>query len=188
MVKIPKDIISNWIEEMFTEFKFYAQAKFGPRDTEDKLNSTIVYMLENKERLAKKFYEKPNPKSYFIGYFKTAMTSRHIDALRKEKRITSYDTTNDNEDYEMSMEEYMASSKSEFSQDDHLSLMQALSQLNSMCRELVALKAPRSYTDVEIADLLAIPVGTVASRHNRCIKKLKNIFFGKVNIKNNGEI
>lgn len=182
MVKIPKDIISNWIEEMFTEFKIYAQAKFGPRDTEDKLNSTIVYMLENKERLTKKFYEKSNPKSYFIGYFKTAMTSRHIDALRKEKRITSFDTTNNDKDYEMSMEEYVANSVSEFSQDDHISLMQSLSHLNSMCRELIQLKAPKTYTDAEIAEFLAIPVGTVASRHNRCIKKLKNVFFGKESI------
>lgn len=63
-------------------------------------------------------------------------------------------------------------------QSEHLDLERALAQLETTEAAVITLNLSMGYSHSEISEILGVPLGTVKSRINRSLKKLKNLMTG----------
>ena len=85
---------------MYKDLARYADATAGPDISNEVLNSSLEYIIKNKERLD----EHIEDKQHFISYCKLKIKNQLIDYYRKEKNIESIYRENDEGDLEMKEE------------------------------------------------------------------------------------
>jgi RNA polymerase sigma-70 factor (ECF subfamily) len=104
---------------------------------------------------------------------------RRISALKREasKDCISMHETNDEGELKMELVDNKPSTVEELQRSEVAELLKsALNSIGDKCRQILRLKYYESYEYDEIAALLRIPLGTVASRLKRCLVELKDIY------------
>ena len=132
------------------------------------LNSSLEYIIKNKERLD----EHIENKQHFMSYCKLKIKNQLIDYYRKEKNIESIYRENDEGDLEMKEELFYDNTKKSFkSHDNIMDLNKALSKLSSKCRELLLLWG-EGYSEKELSVKYGKTASTIGVQTHRCLKKL----------------
>lgn len=177
MVDINNKILL-WIEEIYKDLKRYAITRGGPDICDEVLNNSILYVIKNKDRLS----EHIEDKKHLMNYLKLKTKNEIIGYYRREKNDVSLYREDDEGNFEIREDIYFENTQKEFGQDEYIDLNKCMSKLSSMCRELLTMKSER-YTDSEISNILGVAIGTVGSRHTRCMQKLRELYFGNTEVK-----
>jgi RNA polymerase sigma factor (sigma-70 family) len=166
--------INQWITQMYKDLARYADATAGPDISSEVLNSSLEYIIKNKERLD----EHIEDKQHFMSYCKLKIKNQLIDYYRKEKNIESIYRENDEGDLEMKEELFYDNTKKSFtSHDNIMDLNKALSKLSSKCRELLLLWG-EGYSEKELSVKYGKTASTIGVQTHRCLKKLIPLFKG----------
>lgn len=86
--------------------------------------------------------------------------------------------------------EYVPQDWEKLLSDDELSLEESyaiktcLTQLSREEREIVVMHTVAGFMHKEIAKIMSLPLGTVLSKYNRAIKKLRVIYEGRIDDEN----
>ena len=136
---------------------------------EDVVSETIIYFMNR----WKKYEYHPRAIPIAIQKYK----SLHIDIYRKDKKSVSIDYKKDEEEGYLprSLENIEGLPLEEVEKNEAVrSVKRAMSQMDEKCREILCYVADY-YSEKEIAEMLDIPLGTVASRKSNCLKKMVEI-------------
>ena len=136
---------------------------------EDVVSETIIYFMNR----WKKYEYHPRAIPIAIQKYK----SLHIDIYRKDKKNVSIDYRKDEEEGYLpkSLEHLQGLPLEEVEKNEAVrNVKRAMSQMDDKCREILCYVADY-YTEKEIAEMLDIPLGTVASRKSNCLKKMAEI-------------
>lgn len=130
---------------------------------------SVCDVVQDTAMIAYKNFEKLRDKGKFNSWITAILVNRCREILRKNKRVIL-------EEYNENIIHFV--NKDNGSNpwkriDDKLDLLNVLSKLDDKYREVISLKYLGDYTISEIAAVLEIPEGTVKSRLNFGIKKLK---------------
>jgi RNA polymerase sigma-70 factor (ECF subfamily) len=129
--------------------------------------------------IAYKSFDKLKDKDKFNSWITTILVNRCRDILRRNKKINlqEYD------EKVLDINTIKANVKSEYSKlEDKLFVIQLLDSIDKKYREVISLKYLGDYTIEEISVVLDIPQGTVKSRLNTGIKKLRTLMEVKDNV------
>jgi RNA polymerase sigma-70 factor (ECF subfamily) len=129
--------------------------------------------------IAYKGFDKLKDKDKFNSWITTILVNRCRDILRRNKKINlqEYD------EKILDINTIKANVKSEYSKlEDKLFVIQLLDSIDKKYREVISLKYLGDYTIEEISVILDIPQGTVKSRLNTGIKKLRTLMEVKDNV------
>lgn len=121
-------------------------------DSMDCVQETLLKGLKN--------YHKLKNKKYFDTWIIRILINTCIDYINKNKSTVQLNE-------EMTREEIQEN------YDETIDLINAIGELNSEQRELIFLKYFKGYSNFEIAREMNIKEGTVKSRINRVLKKLR---------------
>lgn len=122
--------------------------------------------------IAYRSYSKLRDKSKFNSWITTILVNRCREMLRKSK----WNNTQEYDEKILDNITFKANIKSDYSKvEDKLFVLQFLEALNAKYREVITLKYLGDYTIEEISGILDIPQGTVKSRLNTGIKKLRTL-------------
>jgi RNA polymerase sigma-70 factor (ECF subfamily) len=122
--------------------------------------------------IAYKAYSKLRDKDKFNSWITTILVNRCREILRKSKKnnIQQYD------EKILDIHIFKADTKSEYSKvEDRLFVIRLLEVLDQKHRDVITLKYFGDYTIEEISTILDIPQGTVKSRLNTGIKRLRTL-------------
>jgi RNA polymerase sigma-70 factor (ECF subfamily) len=122
--------------------------------------------------IAYKAFSKLRDKEKFNSWITTILVNRCREVLRKNKKsnLQQYD------EKILDINTFKADVKSEYSKvEDKLFILQFLEALDDKHREVITLKYLGDYTIEEISTVLDIPQGTVKSRLNTGIKRLRTL-------------
>lgn len=136
---------------------------------EDVVSETIIYFMNR----WKKYEYHPRAIPIAIQKYK----SLHIDIYRKDKKNVSIDYKKDEEEGYLprSLEHMEGQPLEEVEKNEAVrNVKRAMSQMDEKCREILCYVADY-YSEKEIAEMLEIPLGTVASRKSNCLKKMAEI-------------
>ena len=134
------------------------------------LNRAVIRAIEKKHTFDGEF---------FNAWVKKIMTNIAIDIDRKNRRTINKNTSisNKNEIAKKSKLETNEKVESEQKEEQIYQLVASIRKLNKNCQEI--LREYLSGSDVssqkDLAKSLGIPMGTVSSRFQRCLIRLKNI-------------
>jgi RNA polymerase sigma-70 factor, ECF subfamily len=118
----------------------------------------------------------------FKSWITSILVNRCRDILRREKRI-EYEELKDEVIDISRFQSVQRSVKDDYSRvEERLDILSLLGELDDKYREVIRLKYLGDYTIQEIARTLDIPEGTVKSRLNFGIKKLKSLMEVKGNV------
>lgn len=130
-------------------------------DTLDTLQDMIVILYENISKLKKE--------ESFYSWSKTILANSCKNKLRNKNKLLSLDYINEESDDEVYIES-----------EEKIVLEKHLSKLNEKHQEVIRL---RYYLDLDyetISEVLKIPLGTVKSRLNMGLKRLKESLGGEI--------
>jgi RNA polymerase sigma-70 factor, ECF subfamily len=132
--------------------------------------------------IAYKKFDNLREKEKFNSWITTILVNRCRDILRREKRI-EYEELQD-EVIDISKYQFIQGrGKDEYSRvEEKLDMINLLQKLDYKYSEVIRLKYLGDYTIEEISKILDIPQGTVKSRLNFGIKKLKVLMEVKDNV------
>ena len=136
---------------------------------EDVVSETVIYFMNR----WKKYEYHPRAIPIAIQKYK----SLHIDIYRKDKKNVSIDYKKDEEEGYLprSLEHMEGQPLEEVEKNEAVrNVKRAMSQMDEKCREILCYVADY-YSEKEIAEMLEIPLGTVASRKSNCLKKMAEI-------------
>lgn len=136
---------------------------------EDVVSETIIYFMNR----WKKYEYHPRTIPIAIQKYK----SLHIDIYRKDKKSVPIDYKKDEEEGYLprALEHIEGLPLEEVEKNEAVrNVKRAMSQMDEKCREILCYVADY-YSEKEIAEMLEIPLGTVASRKSNCIKKMAEI-------------
>ena len=136
---------------------------------EDVVSETIIYFMNR----WKKYEYHPRAIPIAIQKYK----SLHIDIYRKDKKNVQIDYQKDEEEGYLpkSLEHLQGLPLEEVEKNEAVrNVKKAMSQMDEKCREILCYVVDY-YTEKEIAEMLDIPLGTVASRKSNCLKKMAEI-------------
>ena len=136
---------------------------------EDVVSETIIYFMNR----WKKYEYHPRAIPIAIQKYK----SLHIDIYRKDKKNVPIDYKKDEDEGYLpkSLEHLQGLPLEEVEKNEAVrNVKRAMSQMDDKCREILCYVADY-YTEKEIAEMLDIPLGTVASRKSNCLKKMAEI-------------
>jgi len=131
-------------------------------DALDALQDMIILLYQNISKLKKE--------NSFYSWSKTILVNCCKNKLRKENKTTSL---------EQAAEEFIEHAYSE--SEDRIVLEKHLSGLSEIHQEVIRLKYFLDLDYQTIAEILKIPIGTVKSRLNNGLNKLKDSFGGEMN-------
>ena len=143
---------------------------------------SIVYqIIQNKEnaeditsefflRLWEKAGQYKTGKVGHRGYLATIARNMSIDFLRKHGREQLLEMQEEDEEHEAIADKGMSVEQEVI---EELSMKEALGKLEIKEREIVHLKVMGELTFQEIADIHAIPLGTVTWKYQNALKKLR---------------
>ena len=177
MVKVNSKIL-EWIEEIYKDLERYTIARAGPDICDEVLNNSILYVVKNKDRIS----EHIEDKKHLMNYLKLKTKNEIISYYRKEKNNESIFREDDEGNFEMREDLYLQNTQISFSQDEYIDLKKCMSKLTSVCRELLSMKSEGG-TDKEISNILGVAIGTVGSRHTRCMQKLRELYLLNTGVK-----
>lgn len=162
--KEEKEHFQELIEPRLPVLYRIAYSYFKDKDsTSDAVQDAVLTAYKNFENL--------RDKDKFNSWLTTILVNRCRDILRKNKKV-AFEEYNENViDLTNAREVHSSSSKLE----DKLDLLNVLHKLDDKYREVISLKYFGDYTIAEIAKVLDIPEGTVKSRLNFGIRKLKTL-------------
>ena len=136
---------------------------------EDVVSETIIYFMNR----WKKYEYHPRAIPIAIQKYK----SLHIDIYRKDKKNVPIDYRKDEDEGYLpkSLEHLQGLPLEEVEKNEAVrNVKRAMSQMDDKCREILCYVADY-YSEKEIAEMLDIPLGTVASRKSNCLKKMAEI-------------
>ena len=136
---------------------------------EDVVSETIIYFMNRWNK-----YEY-HPRAIPIAIQK--YKSLHIDIYRKDKKNVSIDYRKEEDEGYLpkSLEHLQGLPLEEVEKNEAVrNVKRAMSQMDEKCREILCYVADY-FTEKEIAEMLDIPLGTVASRKSNCLKKMAEI-------------
>ena len=136
---------------------------------EDVVSETIIYFMNR----WKKYEYHPRAIPIAIQKYK----SLHIDIYRKDKKNVPIDYRKDEDEGYLpkSLEHLQGLPLEEVENNEAVrNVKRAMSQMDDKCREILCYVADY-YSEKEIAEMLDIPLGTVASRKSNCLKKMAEI-------------
>ena len=163
--------IIHWIEEIYSELRVYAHAKIGPDLGDQVLSNAIEYVLKNKDRLEQEIENK----EHLSNYIKWKTKNESISHYRKQKKMDQFvDINSDTYEFEISADAYLENNKN-FLPDEYLDLKKAMSKLDSACRELLTMKYIEGNSEIKLARMYNIAIGTVGSRTTRCMQKMREL-------------
>ena len=138
-----------------------------------KNEQTASDALQDSVFIAFKSMDKLKDKTKFDCWVTTILVNRCREIIRKNKRM-SYEELNDNV---VSLDNALwKRNESDYSMVDiKLDVVNLLNKLDEKYREVIRLKYLGDYTLNEIAIVLNIPLGTVKSRLNTGITKLREL-------------
>jgi len=110
-----------------------------------------------------------DPKRSLVAWLTTIARNAALDIYRRERRQRSHS------DLESAEGELITLPPSDEQLSDVLAVRNALEELPDADRELIRLQHYQELTHAEIADHLAIPVGTVKSRSFRAHRRLEGL-------------
>jgi len=150
---------------MTKQADYYKLAYLYMRNKEDALDALqdmIIILYQNISRLR-------NPESFY-SWSKTILVNCCKNKLRHRKKTTSLD---------QAAEEFVEGVYNE--SEDRIVLEKHLSGLSEIHQEVIRLRCFLDMDYQTISEILKIPVGTVKSRLNIGMKKLKDSFGGEIN-------
>jgi RNA polymerase sigma-70 factor (ECF subfamily) len=163
--KLEKNEFDLLIQQRMETLYRIAYSYFRDKDKAcDAVQDTIL--------IAYKSYSKLRDKGKFNSWIATILINRCREISRKNKRsnIQEYD------EKILDINTFKANIKSEYSKvEDKILVLQFLEALDKKYREVISLKYLGDYTIEEISVVLDIPQGTVKSRLNTGIKKLRTL-------------
>jgi RNA polymerase sigma factor (sigma-70 family) len=168
----------EWIEEIYKDLERYSMSIAGPDICDEILNNSLLYVIKHKDRLSEHIEDKKHLKNYLKLKTKMELNTYY----RNKKNIESIFREDDEGNFEIRDEIFYENTQKEFGQEEYIDLNKCMSKLSAMCRELLTMKSER-YTDSEISNILGVAIGTVGSRHTRCMQKLRELYFGNTEVK-----
>jgi RNA polymerase sigma-70 factor, ECF subfamily len=162
--KEEKEYFQNLMEPRLPVLYRIAYSYFKDKDSaSDAVQDAVLKAYKN--------FEKLRDKDKFNPWLTTILVNRCREVLRKDKKVIFEEYSENIIDFANAREAYSSSSKLE----DKLDLLNVLHKLDDKYREVISLKYFGDYTISEIAKVLDIPEGTVKSRLNFGIRKLKTL-------------
>lgn len=119
--------------------------------------------------IAYKNFAKLRDKDKFNPWITTILVNRCREVIRKNKKVIFEEYSENIIDFHRGRQTVNGSSKLE----EKLDLLDILHKLDDKYKDVIRLKYFGNYTISEIAIILSIPEGTVKSRINFAIRKLK---------------
>ena len=138
-----------------------------------KNEQTASDVLQDSVLIAFKSINKLKDKSKFDCWITTILVNRCREIIRKNKRV-SYEELNDNV-VNLNNALWKRNECEYLKVDTKLDVLNLLSKLDEKYRDVIRLKYLGDYTLNEIATVLVIPLGTVKSRLNTGITRLREL-------------
>ena len=139
----------------------------NPHDAMDAMEEMIVKVYEKIDQLKKE--------EAFYSWSKTILVNSCKSMLRKQKRLVLIDdwhTSNGEQpSHEQTSDPYISS-------DQQMDFKELLIHLNEQQKEAIQLKYFHDLDYQTIADMTAVPIGTVKSRISQGLKKLRDHYRG----------
>jgi RNA polymerase sigma factor (sigma-70 family) len=149
-------------------YRSYSYGQISSEAYEDALQTTFIYVLQNLDRY--------NPEHSFISWFNSHLRWRLIDVARTNMRqmeMVSLDMMSSADELAVQSEPSLSEELEAFIQEDTSRVFQGthLSNHPKASFQYIALQRLNGSSWVEISDQLGIPIPTLSSFFQRCLRK-----------------